>query len=64
MIIDGFDFKALNDMYHFSVYECYTEDRLAWHDILTLKQIAKIIKVWSQDLQTGKSLKLKIWRAY
>lgn len=63
MIIDGFEFKTLDDMYHLSINEGAAGARPAWHDILTMEQIVKLIKGLSSELREGETLRLKIWRA-
>lgn len=63
MIIDGFKFESLEERYHLSINEGSAGAHPAWHAVLTMEEIVKLIKGLSQDLRAGESLKLKIWRA-
>ncbi len=63
MIIDGFKFESIEDRYYLSIKEGTAGAHTAWHAVLTMAEIAKLITGLSQDLRTGESLKLKIWRA-
>lgn len=63
MIIDGFKFETLEERYHLSINDGAAGAHPAWHAVLTMAEIVKLIKGLSQDLRTGESLKLKIWRA-
>ena len=63
MIIDGFKFESIDERYHLSINEGAAGAHPAWHAVFTMAEIAKLIKGLSQDLRTGESLKLKIWRA-
>ena len=63
MIIDGFKFETLEERYHLSINDGAAGAHPAWHAVLTMEEIVKLIKGLSQDLRAGESLKLKIWRA-